>query len=289
MEPNSSQPDTKPPRQLQSPEAQAISSAAPQDELDRQERIAYLQSLQKGQKPKKRWPKWLALIIVIVLVCGGGAYYWFVMRKPAAKPVAQQKTTTTTAPIPDAAQPIKTKHHDSTNFSLGFDYPDTWAVTDDGSGKLTLKSTPLQLKDTTGKAMTAQVVFTIQARQSSLDAFKNGNATAVLDSEKIAYAKPTPTQRAQTYLSFLNYASSTATGLDGIYVTGDFGYQKEQAIPLVDISKADPLITITFLKCATATSCDQPATPLTISTTNWGDTTYLDKVVKTVLTSLTVQ
>lgn len=286
MEPETS----RPPRQLRPPEGQDVSDStiSPEDS-ERTERIEYLRSITPAKKPKRRG--WIiALIVVIVLAMVGGVYYWTQVRKPATTQSSSQSASHAASQqtVPDATQPIKTKHYDSTNFSLGFDYPDTWTVTDDGSGKLTVKSPVMQLANANGQKATTQVVVTMQPKQANLDAFKKGNAVAVLDSEKISYTAPTPSQRAQTYLSFLNYASSTATGLDGIYVTGDFGYQKDQAIPLVDISKADPLITVTFFTCANS-SCSGTATPATLATTNWSDTTYLGKAVKTLLASLTVQ
>lgn len=116
--------------------------------------------------------------------------------------------------------------------------------------------------------------------------FDKGNAVAVRESEKIAYTKPSSVQRGSTYLSFLQYASSTATSLDGAYITGDVGYQKDQAIPKADFTPVDPVISLTFVKCAD-NSCTGEGTPIGVATTMWEDASF-GKPLKTMLQSLVV-
>jgi hypothetical protein len=91
---------------------------------------------------------------------------------------------------------------------------------------------------------------------------------AVLPSENITYASPATGQRGSTYVSFLQYSTTTAKGaLDGIYITGNAGYQQGQAIPMVDVVKVDPLITVTFVSCTTTCSDASPAA--NVSSTVW--------------------
>ena len=188
-------------------------------------------------------------LIALVVIAVAAAAYWFVL-KP--KPVAKTTTTTiqTQTQAAQAASTIATatKNYSSPNFNLSFDYPQDWTVADNGGGVMTVKSPSLQLKNASGQLVAGQVVLTIRDHVQKLSEFDSGNSTATRDSQKVAYTKPTQNQRANTYLSFLQYASTTTTGaLDGVYITGDSGYTKGQAIPLVDVQKVDPVISVTFL------------------------------------------
>jgi hypothetical protein len=212
----------------------------------------------------------VAILVALLLVCGGG--YWFLTHKKPAKSAATSQSSQTPAAAPTSIINAKTKNYESTNFSLSFDYPEDWKVGDTtGSGTLTATSPALQLTAADKQPVTGQIVFTIRDVSQKLTEFDKGNATAARESEKIAYAKPSSAQRGSTYISFLAYAASVDTAvLDGVYVTGDSGYQKGQAIPRVDIAKVNPLITITFVKCSD-NSCNGGGTPLSASSALWDD------------------
>jgi hypothetical protein len=231
---------------------------------------------------KQRNPIWNYLIILLIIaVLAGTAYLLFLKPKPAADKQA---------PAPQAQSngqfSAKTTHYDSANFTLGFDYPQNWTLTDTaGSGRLSVVSPAVSLKDANGQQVTGQIIMSIRDKTQKLTEFDKGNANATQDSEKIAYTNPTQTQRGSTYISFLQYASSS-TGLDGIYVTGDSGYQKGQDIPLIDISKVDPVISITFLKCADS-KCSGSGTPLSIDKSVWADASFSGSLKK-MLQSLSI-
>jgi cytoskeletal protein RodZ len=226
------------------------------------------------------------LIIVVLLLLAAGAIYWFMIRAQPAKSPA--KKTTGSSQNDSSTTSLPTTHYDSSNFSLGFNYPKGWKLSDEaGSGKLTVTSTSMQLKAANGQNVTGQAVLLMRDTTQPLNEFAKGNATAVADSQKISYTKPTQTQRADTYISFINYASSAATGLDGIYITGDAGYQKEQAIPSIDIAKIQPVIDVTFLKCNNS-KCSGTGTPITLNSSAWNSTSF-SKPIKTMLQSLAVQ
>lgn len=173
----------------------------------------------------------------------------------------------------------ETKHHDSANFNLGFDYPADWTVTDTGNGQLTVKSPSIALKDSSGQSVNSQILMTARSSTQKLPEFDSGNAIAAMDSEKIAYSKPTQSQRANTYLSFLKYANSSG-GFNGVYITGDNGYKEAQAIPKVDIQKVDPIISVTFVKA-------NSDIPLAVSVDNWKDDSFA-LPIKNMLQSLTI-
>jgi hypothetical protein len=91
---------------------------------------------------------------------------------------------------------------------------------------------------------------------------------AVLDSQLLNYTAPATGQQASAYISFLNYANSKTSGIDGIYVTGNSGYLTGQQAPKTDIAAVNPIISFTFAKCANKT-CTGNTTPLTIATSSW--------------------
>jgi hypothetical protein len=234
------------------------------------------------KRPSHR-TKYLLVLIIVVLLAGGG--YWFLIKDKTSKSTVNpnsQKDSSASSAIT-----AKTQHYSSQNFALEFDYPQDWTVADDaGSGKLTATSPTMKLKDANGQDVNGRIIFTIRDHSQKLTEFDKGNATAVRDSEKIAYTKPSPSQRGSTYISFLQYATSPGGGsLDGIHVTGDNGYQKGQAIPLVDISKSDPIISITFVRC-NDNQCSKP-TQFSVQATSWNESLF-STPLKNMLESLAI-
>jgi hypothetical protein len=145
---------------------------------------------------------------------------------------------------------------------------------------MTVRSPATQLKSASGQSVTGRIIMTIANKGNNLGVFDKGNATAVLNSQKIAYTSPTPNQRANTYLSFLQYATTTAAGaLDGIYITGDNGYQKGQDIPKGDIAGIDPLVSVTFVQCA-ASTCSGGTSALSIAASSWSNTSFAAPITK---------
>jgi hypothetical protein len=239
------------------------------------------------QKEKSKKGRYFIILLVIVLVTA--AAYWFLLRpKPAKAPAkSTSRQTSSSSSVPRESK-VDTDHYDSSNFNLGFDYPKGWKVSDvSGSGKLTAASPALKIKDTNNQQVDGQIIITIRDKTQKLSEFDKSAATAVLNSEKITYTKPTQTQRGDTYVSFLSYAGSSSSGLDSIYITGDAGYQKDQDVPAVDISKIDPITNVTFLKCSDS-KCSGTGSPLTIATQNWQDSSF-SSPIKTMLQSLAIQ
>ncbi|MDB5161054.1 MAG: hypothetical protein JWO96_434 [Candidatus Saccharibacteria bacterium] len=230
------------------------------------------------KKPKKRWPKYVLIAILLAAIAAG--VYWFALKpKPVTKTTSQNTASQT--PAKAAGQiAATTKSYSSSNFYLTFSYPQDWTVTDNGGGIMTVKSPSLNLKNATGQTVEGNIILTIRDKTQKLTEFDKGNATATRASDKIAYTKPAQTQRGSTYISFLQYASTTSTGaLDGVYITGDNGYQKAQAIPLVDITKVDPVISVTFLNKA--------GTSMSIPDSQWYDTSFSGPL-KTMLESFSI-
>jgi hypothetical protein len=247
----------------------------PEELEERQARLDYLKTLRGNEKPKKRWPKVVGIIVAALIVLGalgGAAYYWFVVKvddTPTATHTTQSdsKATNTPQQTQNGTTPAETKDYTSTNFPVELKYPPNWTVNDTPT-KLTITSPQLDLPAANGETLKGAAVFTIRNKQPSLPEFSKGNAVAVLPSENITYASPATGQRGSTYVSFLQYSATTAKGaLDGIYITGNAGYQQGQAIPMVDVVKVDPLITVTFVSCTTTCSDASPAA--NVSSTVW--------------------
>jgi len=229
---------------------------------------------------------WVMVILVVLAAAGAGGYYVLKHKSPAqAASNANQQSSSSKH---QAAITPQTTQYASTNFNLSFNYPQGWNVSDTGNGKLTVTSPTMQLTAANGQSQSGQVVMTIQNENAAnFGMFAQGNAVAVLTSQHVNYSNPTQTQRASTYVSFLQYATTTTHGgLDGVYVTGDSGYQQGQAIPEVDITKVDPVITVTFNQC-NDTTCASPKA-LTIDSSMWNNSSFSGPILK-MIESLAIQ
>ena len=229
---------------------------------------------------------WVIVILLVLAAAGGGVYELSKHKTPSKQNTNSQQQSANTKNQP--AITAATTQYSSSNFNLTLNYPQGWNVSDSGNGKMTVTSPTMQLTGANGQSQTGQVVLTIQNESSTnFSMFSKGNAVAVLSSQHITYANPTPTQRATTYVSFLQYAATNTHGaLDGVYVTGDSGYQQGQAIPEVDITKVDPVIAVTFNQCSNA-SCGS-SKPMSIDSSMWKDTGFSGPILK-MLESLALQ
>ncbi|HSW74497.1 MAG TPA: hypothetical protein VLG16_01360 [Candidatus Saccharimonadales bacterium] len=244
----------------------------------------------KRPSSKHNW-RWLFAILIILIVAAGA--YWF-MNRPKTKAPASASTQNTKSQS-QASKPLisaTTKTYNSNQFAgVSFNYPADWKVTEtDGSGVLTAVSPAVNLKTASGQTEPVALVYKIRAKQQTLPELSKGSAIAVLESQKISYANPSQSQRAQTYISFLQYAgTTTVTGLDGIYITGDNGYQAQQAAPQTDFASLDPLISVTFVKCAAgSTSCVPTSPAVTLATGDWNNP-QLSNPIEKMLESLIAQ
>lgn len=215
----------------------------------------------------------IVLVVLLVIILGGvGAY--FLTQHPKAKAPAKSTTTamtkkaTTTNPAT-----VPTTSYTSTNFGVTLNYPKTWTVTTDSSSSLTILSPKMNLTADTGKTVSGKIIFTIQPQGQVPASFGTTSSAAVLDSQLISYTNPSSDQLAQTYVSFVQYPTTTIVGgMDGIYITGNYGYQHAGAINRSDIATLNPLVTITFGQCAT--SACTGLNNLTITSTSWNNSAF---------------
>jgi hypothetical protein len=239
----------------------------------------------KYRKNQSKKGRYIFIFLAILLIAA--SVYWFLLKpKPVKEPAANNGSAAKSSQSSQAK--LDTTHYESSNFNLGLDYPKSWKLSDvSGSGKLIITSPAMKLKDTSGQQVDGQIIMTVRDKTQKLSEFDKGAATAIIDSEKVTYTKPSETQRGDTYISFLNYASSSGDGLDAVYISGDAGYQKNQAVPAVDISKIDPITNVTFVKCSDS-KCSGNGTALTVGVDNWHDSSF-SKPIKTLLQSLAIQ
>jgi hypothetical protein len=219
----------------------------------------------------------LALLAMITFLLLDNHY-----KKP--NPKTNQTTITTSHGVTNIDS--STKHYDSTNLFLGFSYPADWSVTEPDVGKLSAISPQLSIKSAGNQIIKARIVMTIQNAQSTISQFAGNTAVAPIESQKISYKSPSQGQRAQTYLTAVNYAGGVST-IDAFYITGDNGYMAEQYIPQSDVTKDDPLISISFFACAD-TTCSDYGKATSIATNAWADKSLSAPLI-TMLRSLQTQ
>lgn len=268
---------------------------------EHQARIEYLRSLRPDSGKKRRRSKGklllITVLIVVLLAAGGASAYYFMGKKSSGTTKQPAKTAATTntdqtsnepAANSDQSSAAETKTYNSQTFGMSIAYPGDWTPAET-KDKLTITSPVVKLTDATSQTKSGRLVLTVRARQDKPVEFTGGAVVAVLDSDKVDYTKPTSTQRGSTYLSYLQFATTTTKGgLDGVYITGDYGYKYGQTVRLAEISKVDPLVNVTFVSCADETCADSAQAPMTISSTAWKSDTANRTVVETMLKSLTL-
>jgi cytoskeletal protein RodZ len=253
-----------------------------------QARIDFVRSIvpERHGHPRRRF----VIIVALLAVVGCGVYWQFFRAKSMSTPAASSQAATHTAASSEnnAASSVPTKTFTSADFNLSFNYPEDWNVVDSGNGPMTVTSPSQQLTNATGQTVAGEITMTIQKQGQLPAGFSAGADLAVLNSRMINYSHPTASQTSQAYVSFVQYAStSTKGGLDGIYLTGNDGYQKDQVIPAGDITGVDPLITVSFTQCGN-TTCSSNLTPLTIASAVWSKATFQAPIIN-MLISLTFE
>ncbi len=206
--------------------------------------------------PKNKSKKFLFIFAVIFIIVVVVLFSLF------SHPKIKNSNTKTNAPTKSQTK-ISQLTYNSTSSSLDFSYPSNWIVNDNNSGLITISSPISQLPQTTNQNIKGRVVITIN-QQTTIPTTFGTYSVAIDNSAKLSYKSPTQYQRNQTYLTYVQYPATTASnGLDAVYITGDFGYTKNQVIPQTDIAKLNPLIIISFVSCKDS-SCSSTA-PLTVS------------------------
>jgi len=148
---------------------------------------------------------------------------------------------------------ISSLKYNSNSSNLIFHYPSNWTVFNDHHGLIEISSPITNILNQNKQLVSGKVEVTINQTNVIPPAFGNF-AIAVLNSKIVNYSNPTSLQRGQTYLTFAQYSEDSVVGsLNAIYLTGGFGYEFKQVIPIGDIEKLSPLIFISFEQCTNKT------------------------------------
>ncbi len=254
-------------------------------ELHNQEQARRASSPDVGDAREKRHKPKRFLKVVLgaaFVMAAAGVVYWIGSDQaatPSKKPVAQ---TSKSNDKQNAIVPIV--HYDSTAYSIGMDYPNSWAVSDT-TEKLTVTSPSMKMS-TPGGQINGHVIIAVQNQQTALSGFPTAGALASLASDKLTYKQPTSVQRAQTYLSYLGFSS--ANTINALYLTGDAGYQQGQSIPLADVIKGNPLVSVTFASCSDSVCAkNSTQTPLVLQADSWKNAQFKSAILN-ILESLTI-
>lgn len=227
---------------------------------------------------RKRHP-FLKALLILIIIAGAtvGAYYFgsHYGDKPASKTAAPKKAATATQKPAESTVVSTTKTYTSTPFALSFDYPTNWNVVE-ADGKITATSPSTSFTTLSGKA-NGVAVLTIQNKQTAIAGYPAAGAFAALESPKLTYAKPSNVQRAQTYMSILGYTS--ADTIDALYITGDSGYQQGQLVPMSDVVKGNPLVSVQFVNCGADCNGKTPQA-LSIKSMSWDGSALQTQITK---------
>ncbi len=223
----------------------------------------------------------MSVIVVIVLlavaVLGGNLYLHKHHKSSSSStpaPTKQQTSTPSTSPATQPTPNIPSTSYTSVNFSTTFNYPSSWTIVDSGSAPLSVTSPTMQLKAANGSSVLGQVVLTLANKGTMPSAFGT-QSVAVMTSQKITFTQPSTTQAAASYISFIQYPSTvTPGGMDAIYLSGNYGYQKDQTIPASDLASVDPLVYVSFYSCASSQCPVTSRQPLTLASTDWNDNSF---------------
>ncbi len=223
----------------------------------------------------KRWVKVGLVIVAIVLIGGVGI---LVANGHKSKPTAAKEASPTRKLPAAVAVPkaplIPSTSYTSTNFNTSFNYPNGWNLIDSGNAPLTVTSPVMNIIAANGQTKLGEIVLTL-AQKGSVPLAFGSTSVAVLTSVKITFSQPSTSQAAQSYISFIQYpATTTRGGLDGIYLSGNYGYQKYQNIPQSNIAAVDPLVYVSFYSCVNKLCPDSSRAPLTIASTDWNNSQF---------------
>jgi hypothetical protein len=262
--------DHKPPRQLH-----GTPPAHPQPDDDFKAASAatvdYDQYMPRLRPEHKVLRRIIKVVIVLVVAVGLGVAAFF-LGPDIPHLFSHKAAPAVTKPIASKTVTTPTTQYMSTNQNLSFYYPKTWKVSET-TDEITATSPAVALQTYANKTVSGRILMTVRDQNVPLSEFNAGSAVAVKSSQILTYTNPAADQQASAYISFLNYANSKGTGIDGVYVTGNTGYQTGQEAPASNLAPVEPIIALTFEKCSNNT-CAGTTTPLAIATSSWSNKAF---------------
>ena len=217
---------------------------------------------------------------ILLVVLGTAAYFYGYETRDNKK---QEVKTTSTVTVKKVASNIytpATTSYTSNAFGFTISYPSSWQVSSEGNTNVEFTSPVVSLTSDTGKTVNGKAIMSVVSA-GQIPAGFGSSSVAVLDSVDLSFNSPTASQAAQSYLSFVQYPTTTIKGgLDGIYLTGNNGYLKDDTIPSSDINQLSPLIYYTFEKCNN--SACTTTSPMTISSSMWANSDFQNVITNTI-------
>jgi hypothetical protein len=250
--------------------------------------LSYLDKIEIPKHDREHdWTPLIAMLIILTVITLFGIWIYSLLPHNSNHSSVNAAAKSSNSAANNSSQGNVVKSYSSSSLNLSFNYPGSWKVADKGNGLLTVTSPRIPLVEASGKKTSGVILVTINSQTQLPSGYTSGTAVAVLDSQLINYSKPANGQSAQTYISFVQYASTTIKGgLDAIFVTGNNGYQKDQVIPTADMNNVSPLITASFNTCGNK-NCSK-TNPLTIKASYWSSKS-IKPALLIILTSLTIQ
>lgn len=209
----------------------------PMDDLDYHGQTHHPHFAAQHKKSKKVLYIILGIVGGLVLLGAGGAAVWLLTKKSDTKtPTSQKQTSQNSGQAAQSGkQPsgVQTKGsnyvYKSAKLNIGVTYPKTWTMRESSDKEEVIITSP-QTTYTKKDGTSTQGVVTVKLRNGIIpDAIKTTvqSATAVADSEVVAYSQPNEEQRQYTNLSYIGSdANNFAFGL----VTGNTAYKAGQLV-----------------------------------------------------------
>lgn len=230
---------------------------------DVQARIDFVHSV----VPKRAHHHTKLVILVSLAVVAIAVGAWLIAGSSSG-PKAPTKAQPKIAKVTSLSASAKTTTYNSTDFGFKFSYPVSWKLLDNNKGLLTLTSPLTHLTNAVGKTVNGQVILTVQKQAQLPSGFTAGTNLAVLNSQLITFTAPSQDQSAQTYISYVQYSSTnTKGGLNGIYLTGNYGIGKDEVVTANEVESVTPVMMVTFSQCQNKTC--HTLTPVTLSSAAW--------------------
>lgn len=236
----------------------------------------------KQKPPKKSKPRTFLYVLIFFLVIILIGLFIFLYKNYKHQSTANnvQNTTQKSSKQSVAKEDINsTTAYNSSTLNLGLNYPSNWKVANPTSNSLSFTSDKLILADANNKKVSAKIVVTIIPQGQVPSLFNGNGVVAVAPSKLIAYDNPTPNQAAQTYISYLQYPTTTTVGgLDAEYITGNNGYLKTDSVLNSSMVSLSPLVSASFYLCQSVNCSAQ--NPLTLSSNAFLNSIYNIQIEK---------
>lgn len=250
----------------------------------REARLAYIRSVVPPARPKRRWPKYVALVILIVCIGVSGFYLathiHFSRAHDATKKQPQQALLKPVVTVDTTSQYTA----DGNDLNLAFSFPSNWTAapasgTDSVDQPISLTSPIQTITNSKGLAVSGRVVVSIRPGSDVIGELSSGSVTAALNSVQFTYDQPVTGQDPTPYLSFLNTngGSDSAAAFQEVLVTGSTSFAQGESMTSGNVM-VDPIISASFYNCSNL-NCNTEQLPMSVSYSGWQNSPVLQQTL----------